>query len=66
MGFHDHIDKVVHGLLHLHRTYVAELCDSVPMQIGNITCDNAKNNSTMMLEFAMHLEAVTRGLRVDV
>lgn len=28
------------------------------MQIGNVTCDNAKNNSTMMLEFATHLEAV--------
>ena len=27
VGFHDHIDKVVRGLLRLHRTYVAELCE---------------------------------------
>jgi len=43
VGFHKSIGKVVHGVLHLHQIYVAELCDypsCMYMAIEGIVCCN--------------------------
>jgi hypothetical protein len=36
VGFHECVGKVVHGVLRLHRTYVAELCAVQACAIGRV------------------------------